>query len=268
MKTYEFDGRTIYTVRKRIFIEGAPVLMSFRVLPRPILLFSLVVLGFAFAVAQDNGASLSPGVPVAACEPRDALTFAGLRVFNGTAPVPLVSHCGQGRAGTCYTQYLSLTKPEDYQGDLVAPGAAQGGWTCAMVGGWSGWVPSDRLAPVPAAPAVTTKQWLGTWVNTHIGASRDRLILTRSPAGHGIVHVNGKAYYTTTAHAVNYGGMGGDALAMGPFLHIVDQTDQPGCILDLTYNSANGTFRAVDNQRCGGFNVTFDGVWRRLAPGR
>ena len=237
--------------------------MCFRVFLKRIL---PLFLALPFAPARDNGAPLPSGAPVAACEPHSAATFAGLRVFNGTAPVPLVSHCGQGHpAGACFTQELSLTKPDEYQGDLIAPGAAQGGWSCAMVGGRSGWVPNDRLAPVPATPAVTTQQWLGTWVNTHMGASRDRLILTRSHAGHGIVHVDGTAYYTNVAHNVNYGQMGGDALAMGPFLHIVDQTVQIGCTLDLRYDPASQTIRAVDNQRCGGFNVTFNGVWRRLA---
>jgi hypothetical protein len=132
-----------------------------------------------------------------------------------------------------------------------------------MIGGWSGWIPTDRLAHVPTAPAIRTEQWLGTWVSTHAGARRDRLSLTRSAVDRGVVHVTGHAYYTTAAHAVNYGDLSGDALAMGPFLHIFDQTDQPGCILDLTYNPANHTFRAVDNQQCGGFNVSFDGVWRR-----
>jgi hypothetical protein len=255
---------------KRMFTESSAFLMFFRVFPWPILLLAVTLLELPSGVAQDNGAPLPPGVPVTtACEPHDAPTFASLRVFNGTALVPLVSACGQGRPpGACYTQYLSLTKPDEYQGDLVAPSATQGGWSCAMVGGWSGWVPNDRLAPVPATPAITTKQWLGTWVNTHMGASRDRLILTRSPAGHGIVRVDGSAFYTNVAHNVNYGEMGGDALAMGPFLHIVDQTVQTGCVLDLMYNPTNGTFRAVDNKQCGGFNVSFNGVWRRLAPGK
>jgi hypothetical protein len=228
----------------------------------------LLSFGFACAADRENRGPLPAGAPSVACKPQGAVNFDGLRVFNGTAPVPLVSDCGShgGGADSCYTQYLSLSNPDEYQGDLVAPGITQGAWTCAAVGGRSGWVPSDRLAVVAGTPAVTTRQWLGEWINTHMGASRDRLILTRSPAGRGIVHVEGKAYYTNAAHNVNYGGLGGDALAMGPFLHIVDQTVQSGCILDLKYNGANGTFRAVDNQECGGFNVSFNGVWRRLAP--
>jgi hypothetical protein len=80
--------------------------------------------------------------------------------------------------------------------------------------------------------------------------------------------VIGRASDPALANNVNYGRMGGDALAMGPFLYIVDQTVQAGCVLDLTYNPANETFRAVDNKQCGGFNVSFNGVWHRLAPGR
>jgi hypothetical protein len=233
---------------------------------KSIRLLALLFLALTFAAAQNKDAPFPPGAPAAPCEPHGSATFAGLGVFNGTAPVPLVSGCGHGRpTGSCYTQYLSLTKPDEYQGDLIAPGATQGGWSCAMAGGMSGWLPNDRLAPVPATPAVSTQQWLGTWVNTHVGASHDRLILTRSPAGHGVVHVHGTAYYTNAAHNVNYGGVDGNALAMGPFLHIVDQTEPPVCILDLKYDIPSETFRAVDNQRCGGFNVSFNGVWRRVA---
>ena len=55
----------------------------------------------------------------------------------------------------------------------------------------------------------------------------------------------------------------GDAIALGPFLHILDHGEQPCCVLDLKYDVASRTFRAVDNQLCGGFNVTFDGVWHQ-----
>jgi hypothetical protein len=241
--------------------------MFCRAFAKPAFVLILFSVGFAYAAGPENRSPLPTGAPIIACRPHGAANFDGLRTFDGSAPVPLVSDCGNhgATADSCYTQYLSLSKPDEYQGDLVAPDATLGAWTCAAVGGRSGWVPSDRLAPVPSTPAVTTRQWLGTWINTHMGAGRDRLILTRSPAGRGVVHVEGKAYYTNAAHSVNFGGMGGDALAMGPFLHTVDQTVQPGCILDLTYNTANETFRAIDNQQCGGFNVSFNGVWRRLA---
>jgi hypothetical protein len=235
------------------------------VFPKPLRLLALLFLALTSAAAQNKDAPSPPGAPAAPCQASGAPDFDGLRVFNGAAPVPMVSDCGgHGRpADACFTQYLNLAKPSDYQGDLIAPDAAQGAWSCAMIGGWSGWVPTDRLAPVPATPAITTRQWLGIWVNTHVGASRDRLVLTRSPAGHGKIHVEGKAYYTNAARAVSYGGVSGDALAMGPFLHILDPAEPPICILDLKYDIPSETFRAVDNQRCGGFNVSFNGVWRR-----
>jgi hypothetical protein len=260
------ERRRIHMFRQVISNPKVGLLMFFCVFLKSIRLLALLFLAPTFAAAQHEDAPFPPGAPAAPCQALGARAFDDLRVFNGAAPVPVVSDCGDhGRpAGACFTQYLNLAKPTDYQGDLVAPGATQGAWSCAMIGGWSGWVPTDRLAPVPATPAITTGQWLGFWVNTHVGASRDRLILTRSPAGHGKIHVEGKAYYTTTAHAVNYGGVSGEALAMGPFLHILDPAEQPVCILDLKYDIPSGTFRAVDNQRCGGFNVSFNGVWRRV----
>ena len=205
-----------------------------------------------------------PGVP---CEPSGAFNFDGLRVFKGSAPVPMAFHCGgQGSAAAaCHTELLDLAKPEDYQGDLIAPGAVQGPWTCAMVGGWSGWIPTDRLSPVPSTPAITTQQWLGTWGNTHAGSLGDRLVLRRSAEGHGKIHVEGRAYYKNAAHNVHSGEVSGDAVAMGPFLHILDHGLEPDCVLDLKYEVSTGMFRAVDNQRCGGFDVTFNGVWHRIA---
>ncbi|MGO4211529.1 hypothetical protein AB4Y89_00195 [Terriglobus sp. 2YAB30_2] len=241
--------------------------MSFPRLFEFIRLFALLCLTSIVAAAQNNVAPSPPGAPTIPCDPSGAPDFASLRVFNGTAPVPRVYDCGShgNSAGVCFTQLLDLARPEDYQGDLIAPGATQGAWTCAMVGGWSGWIPTNRLAPVPATPAITTQQWLGTWINTHVGTSRDRLVLTRSAAGQGRIHVAGKAYFTNAAHNVNFGGVSGEALAMGPFLHILDHGENDACVLDLKYNVSSDTFRAVDNQQCGGFNVSFNGVWRRAS---
>jgi hypothetical protein len=244
--------------------------MSLCVFARSSRVLALLCLASIVAAAQDKGSSSPPGAPKAACEPAAAADFHGLRVFHGTAPVPRVYDCGSdgNPTGVCFTQYLDLAKPEDYQGDLIAPGTTQGSWSCAMVGGWSGWIPTNRLAPVPATPAITTQRWLGTWVNTHVGASRDRLVLTRSAAGHGTIHVEGRAYFTNGAQNVNLGEVSGDALAMGPFLHILDHGENDACVLDLKYDLPSDTFRAVDNQRCGGFNVSFDGVWQRAISKR
>ena len=241
--------------------------MSFPVLKALRLSATLFV---ASGIAAAQQVPTPEGAPRFACQPAAAPNFAGLRVFNGTAPVPRVYFCGSNGnpAGTCFTQYLDPLKPEEYQGDLIAAGPVQGAWTCAMVGGWPGWVPTDRLSSVPATPAVTTQQWLGTWVNGLIGTHGDRMVLSRSAAGHGILHAEAKATYTNIAHNTASGEVSGDALAMGPFLHILDTGDQPGCALDLKYDVTNGTIRAVDNQICGGHNVSFDGVWHRVSSGK
>ena len=241
--------------------------MFFRLLARSKAWMLLLLLALFSAVAQNRDAPLPPDLPAIACKPPVAADFNGVRVFSGTAPVLMAFHCGEqgSDAEACHAEYLDPAKPDDYQGDLVALGAAQGRWTCAMVGGWSGWIPTDRLAPAPATPAITTQQWLGTWTNAHVGSRGDRLVLTRSAEGHGKIHVEGRAYYTNIAHNTSSGEVSGDAVAEGPFLHILDHGAMPDCVIDLTYNIASRTFRAVDNQLCGGFNVSFDGVWRRTA---
>jgi hypothetical protein len=239
--------------------------MFFRLLPRYsswLVLFLFTVPG---AEAQNRDAPLPPDLPAIACKPPVVFNFEGLRVFSGTAPVLMAFHCREkgSDADACHAEYLDPAKPDDYQGDLLAPGVTKGHWTCAMVGGWSGWIPTDRLAPVPSIPSITTQQWLGTWTNGHVGTRGDRLVLTRSAEGHGKIHVEGRAYYTNIAHNVSSGEVSGDVVAKGPFLHILDHGEMPDCVLDLKYDLASGTFRAVDNQLCGGHNVTFDGVWRR-----
>lgn len=238
--------------------------MLFSFLPRSICLFTLFLVAMTVAEAQNRDVPTPRDVPRVECKPPVAFNYDDLRVFNGTAPVLMAFRCGDkggSEADACHAEYLDLAKPELYQGDLITPGATQGRWTCAMVGGWFGWIPTERLGPVPSTPAITTQQWLGTWVD---GTHGDRMILTRSAEGHGRIHVEGRAYYTNVAHNVNSGAVSGEAVAMGPFLHILDQGVQPNCVLDLKYDLANGTFRAVDNQLCGGFNVTFDGVWHRM----
>ncbi len=246
------------------------------ILHKSIRLLTPLFLAFNIAEAQNEAqkkdAPFPPDVPMVECKSPVASDFDSLRVFNGTAPVLMAFHCGEkgSQATACHTEYLDLAKPEQYQGDLIAlpppgaPGATQGRWSCAAVGGWSGWIPTDRLAPVPPTPAITTQQWLGTWVTGRV-VGHDRLVLTRSAEGNGKIHVEGRAYYTNIAHNTASGDVSGDALAMGPFLHVLDTGEQSGCALDLKYDVPSGTFRAVDNQQCGGFNVTFDGIWRRAS---
>ncbi|ADW71536.1 hypothetical protein AciX9_4606 (plasmid) [Granulicella tundricola MP5ACTX9] len=239
--------------------------MFFSLLQRSIRLSAFFLLAVTVGEAQSKEAPLPPDVPAVECKPPAVVNFDGLRVFSGTAPVLMTFHCGDkgSEAAACHAEYLDPAKPDEYQGDLIAPGATQGRWTCAMVGGWSGWIPTDRLAPVPSTPAITTEQWLGTWVTGHAGVHNDRLVVTRSAEGHGKIHVEGRANYTNIAHNVHTGQVSGDAVAMGPFLHILDHGELPDCVLDLKYDLASKTFRAVDNQLCGGFNVTFDGTWHQ-----
>ena len=108
---------------------------------------TLALLSFSatVAAAENKDAPLPPDVPMVECKPPAAFDFSGLRVFNGTAPVLMAFHCGDkgSDAAACHAEYLDLAKLEIYQGDLIAPGTTQGRWTCAMVGGWSGWIPSD-----------------------------------------------------------------------------------------------------------------------------
>lgn len=213
------------------------------------------------ALAQHDGQSLPLGAPTSTCDFHGARALDHLRVFNGTAGVPYVYECGQNRpAGTCLSRILNPTKPLPYDNSVIGVDHTQGAWSCVSAGRDSGWVPTDRLSPLPATPAITTAEWLGTWFV--VGGGTDSLTLTRSKAGRGIIHVSGDASHTNAANNVNIGGVDADAVAAGPFLHIVDGEDDMACILDLKYNASDHSFRATDNGQCGGFNVSFDGDYK------
>jgi hypothetical protein len=218
-------------------------------------------------LAQEN--PLPSGAPTATCDFHGAHTLDALRIFNGTAPIPFVFSCGQNRpAGTCISNDIKPDSTEPLSSKVIGVDHTEGSWSCVFAEGVSGWVPSDRLSPLPDTPAISSTEWLGWWRSGKDipGIRNDRLLITRSPANARILHVSGRAYWYGINHNIHFGQVDADAVARGPLLHVVEGDDDSACILDLIYNPGTHTFMALDNSQCGGMNVRFSGEWTRFTP--
>jgi hypothetical protein len=133
------------------------------------------------------------------------------------------------------------------------------------------WLPLAALEPV-AAPAPS---WSGEWV----GESQ---LLDIAPQGEGRLKIKGNAVYARDAEAVEMGGVNvgeidglyfrdGDRAEGASDEETIrrprpadEADDSIVCVLRMRL--VGGYLLARDNQRCGGMNVTFSGIYRRDPP--
>jgi hypothetical protein len=145
-------------------------------------------------------------------------------------------------------------------GDAVTVYHAEGDWTCSYIqqrdGAGPGWVKSRDIREVPVDPAPPLDAWLGTWAN---GRGRIRIAMSNPPAK---LHLAGDAEWHGRGGVVHTGDFEGDAAPSGNHLHFVED-GADSCTVDLTL--IGKYLVADDNDRCGGMNVRFWGVWKRSA---
>jgi hypothetical protein len=143
-------------------------------------------------------------------------------------------------------------------GNVVTPYHADGDWTCAYIqqsdGAGPGWVRSRDLREVPIDPAPPIDAWLGTWAN---GRGRIRIAASKSS---GKLHLAGEAEWHGNGDVVHTGDFEGDAAPEGNRLHFV-AAGADSCTVHLTL--IGKYLLANDNDRCGGLNVRFWGIWKR-----
>ena len=113
---------------------------------------------------------------------------------------------------------------------------------------------TSREVPADAAPPLDA--WLGTWAN---GRGRIRIAASNPP---GKLHLAGDAEWHGVGGVVHTGDFEGDAAPTGNHLHFVED-GADSCTVDLTL--IGKYLVADDNDRCGGMNVRFWGVWKRSA---
>lgn len=158
-------------------------------------------------------------------------------------------------------------KPYLVPGDLVVIGAKQGDYVCADYDGGKGdlggWLPEAAIEPAPVETDPTA--WVGDW-------KRVEAEIKISKSGDGL-NAEGDATFGALDPArvrrggVNVGEFSGPIKLANGSASVVDKGADPkdsfGCRLWLARAGANLFVR--DNMQCGGFNVSFSGLYRRAA---
>jgi hypothetical protein len=190
---------------------------------------------------------------------------ASLCNFDGFGTTPKLAEIATAKSTTGYygcaaTRNCLPTKL--VPGDPVVVYGAEGDWTCGYLsqrkGAGPGWVKSKEIRLLPFEAAPSPDAWFGNWAN---GQDRIRIRASTVP---GKLHLEGDATWHGNGGVIHTGNFAGETAPDGNHLHFVE-ADADSCTVDLTligkYIVAN------DNDRCGGANVRFWGVWKR-APSR
>jgi len=123
-----------------------------------------------------------------------------------------------------------------------------------------GWVETAALRRVPLASPRAT-DWLGGWTGWEA-----EIDITRG-ARPGTLHIGGNATWgghdpeRVKIGAINFGMFGADVPAPGGENLALADSDDPDCRIALRL--LGPYLLARDNDRCGGLNVSFTGVYRR-----
>jgi hypothetical protein len=151
------------------------------------------------------------------------------------------------------------TKAYVVPGDRLLTGKTHGGWTCAWYQGKSretvGWVRNRELA-IQASGEPASADWAGKW---KVYKDPGQIDIKRKG---GAWVVDGAAFWGSGA-STNVGQLEGELKIKGRRGHVggAMSDDADECGADLV---RIGEFLIVhDNQRCGGLNVRFDGVYTR-----
>jgi hypothetical protein len=232
----------------------------------PILLAAFVMA--TLVIDAQIADTLPPGAPSAKCEVRPKADSRLLRVLVGTTPLPYIFACGENRpVGKCVVGSITPGSRETPANTAVAVDHEQDGWSCVSLDSVTGWVPANRLAPLPEQTSVPESWWLGWWRMGPDQASirNDRLLITKGGTQDRF-HITGRAYWYGIKNNIHVGQIEADAQLYGLYLHAVEGDDIYSCVLDLIANPDTHTITATDNSNCGGMNVRFSGTWNRFTP--
>ncbi len=166
------------------------------------------------------------------------------------------------------TGYFGCAKGKDCLSTSLPPGTpvevyrVKGDWTCGYSSDSKGaapkWIKSTNLRPVRFDSNPPLKAWTGTWKG---GEDRVVIRLAREP---GALHLSGHADWEGAHDVVHYGDFAGEAIPKGNRLRFVeDDSNSYSCTVDLTL--FDSYLIAEDNGHCGGMNVRFSGIWRRMS---
>ena len=140
-------------------------------------------------------------------------------------------------------------------GDVLLVGARHGELIDAVFApttgrATEGWMPASAIEPIPAPPAKPSS-WLGSW------GYDDAEIDIRAGSQPGRLKASGNATYGH-GQAIHDGGFDAEAVIEGDRITFDDD------ICRVSMRIIGPYLVAADNMQCGGVNVTFSGVYRRM----
>lgn len=134
---------------------------------------------------------------------------------------------------------------------------AAGEWSCGYLqrsdGAGPTWLLSKDLQPVKVDPQPSLSAWAGNWA----GGEDQVAIQTGKKAG--TLQVKGSAEWHGGGDNVHFGQVEGTASPTGNHLEIIESADS--CQVELTLMGRY--IVASDNNKCGGMNVQFGGIWKQ-----
>ena len=232
---------------------------------RTCFLLLIAVFGWG-AWAQDKEMPATP--PAQQCEYDGSRGNESLRIVDGADDARFFFSCHTGNPNAGPTGCIESTLPV---GLVISVDREDEKWACIhSEGRLSGWMPADRLGPLPTAPAPPVDEWIGWWRRSSDspGRKNSRILITRGKDDH-VLHVSGRAYWYGLNQSVNFGQVKAEAVPVGRYLHVVEKPDG-GCVVDLqlTRDERGAKLQVKDNEGCGGMNVRFMGEWRKFNPAR
>lgn len=147
-------------------------------------------------------------------------------------------------------------------GDEVVIGRIANGYACAFYpskgGGTAGWVGVERLRPLPVEADPPLSAWIGQWSSEGNPAVRFR-------EKDGRVSVVGEAFWpgpepTEMYPSPHIGEIDGPVTVLGNRGHYGDED-----LCEVDFTLLGDLLVAGDNNKCGGMNVSFSAIYRRVA---
>ncbi len=161
-----------------------------------------------------------------------------------------VAYYGCSEKSNCLSMKLHKQQP-------IVIFRKSGDWICGYVENEDGaapvWVPANQLSEVRVDPNPPVTAWVGSWTN---GGNRIELRPTSDPSK---LALTGHASWHGAGDVEHFGEVGGEVTTSGNHIHYSEGAD--ACNIDLTLFGNH--LVANDNDKCGGMNVRFWGIWTR-----
>jgi hypothetical protein len=235
-----------------------------------------LVAGMLMVVAGCASANAPPAESVAEIpchHPSDLQVEGALRTARVVATPAGRSHFHDDRAG-CPAAQGCQREAYLLSGDAVLVDRVSGDWACAWYAGKRdatvGYLRVAELAFEDAQRDWSARDWAGHWDEVGGQTPGEPLKWLEFSEHAGTLAVTGQALWLSAfvdaggEHAVNTGELESETLSIEGGTATFAGSDELDC--SATFRRVGDFLVVQDDYRCGGHNVTFSGIYRRVAP--